>query len=314
MKGYDEKRVRKKKERLEKLRDRSDEKELDLRETREDIKDCELDILDESRSEQIAFLEDSLQQNLDKISSDENLLIEECGNEEVFFLDVHLKKKSKIMYLGRWPMDRSKSIYELKYSNTSRFITRYPNDDDLAPFKFLEEEVEPLDEHTHQGHLNHHIWYLDDEYEFEAFKGLVIDSLFRSRYCEEGWHGLEKLFNSLREEYEKILPERIMDPDMPTSAYLNRRGSDLKGRILEHALENDLTIKESIVSLKMSDQEFSKIYDEMKRPISKKMRELKKAFGPYLDPVNTAVKGDETQVAKHGDMDHVYDTDRMKTP
>jgi len=44
----------------------------------------------------------------------------------------------------------------------------------------------------------------------------------------------------------------------------------------------------------MSDQEFSKIYDEMKRPISKKMRELKKAFGPYLDPVNTAVKGDET--------------------
>lgn len=294
MKGSDEERVRKKKERLEKLRWELDDKQLDLRKVKEDIKRCESDIHDENRGEQIAFLEDSLQHNLDKISSDENLLLEECGNEEVFFLDVHLQKKGKTTYLGRWPMDKSKSILELKYSNTSRIITRYPNDEDLAPFKFLEEEVEPLDEHTHQGHLNHHIWCLNDEHEFEAFKGLVLDSLFRSRYCEEGWEGLEKLFNSLREEYEKILPERITDSDISTSVYLDRRGSDLKGRILEHALENDLTIKESIVSLKMSDQEFSKIYDEMKRPISKKMRELKKAFGPYLDPVNTAVKGDET--------------------
>ncbi len=230
---------------------------------------------------EISFLKNELPKNLEKISPEETLLIEKGGNQDFFFLDLLLLEDDDPVYLGRWPSDAD---YHAR--NSSRIMTNRQDDQDLGPYKYIEEEIETIDGHDHGYDLNHCTWKISGE-ELQAFKGLVCDSEFRDIYRKEGWSGLKELANFLRDKLDEVYPDvrdvfegdDFNNPMVPYKIY-----REVERRIINHGLENeDLTVKEAITALKLKDKEFSERFEKRKKIIRDRLDELEEAFGNYFD-------------------------------
>jgi len=246
---------------------------------------------------QVGYLKNNLQDNLKKISPEETLLIKKGGSKDFFFLDIYLIKDNRPIYLGRWPCDADTTYHR----DHSRIMSTLGDDEDIGPYKFLqEEEIEIIDEDD-QSALKHQTWKIDRKEDFKAFRGLICNPRFREIYSKRGWKGLRReIRDDLRARLGDVYPD-VSDFELfekrdnfrdPISSFgiCKRLGSKiinypLDQKIIKYALDSndDLTVKEAITALKLDDQKFAEAYEKRKNLIQNKLNDLEGAFGHYLN-------------------------------
>lgn len=274
-----------KKEELREVKERLVKKEKELRKLEAKKNKLESKLSKETNKvkDQINYLKNYLSINIEKISSKKTLLIEEGGNPDFFFLDIYLVEDTSPMFLGRWPCDAD------GYDNNSfRIMTSHWDDPDLAPFKFLEEELEPNSEHEHDGsELTHRTWKIDKGEKLIAFENLICNSHFSEIYSKKGFNGLRNLREDLKKRLDDVFPDisDLLREDNFRKAFITRKEfKKPTDMILNYALDNkDLTISEVLVALKLEDEEFAKKLEKRKNLIRNRLTDLENAFGHYLN-------------------------------
>lgn len=284
-----------KRQKLEEIGNKLEEKrkEISKLEAKKDKLESESRKEDNKVEQQVSYLKNNLRINVQKISSEKPLLIEEGGNKDFFFLDIYLVEDSSPMFLGRWPCDADG--YD---DNSSRIMCNRRDDPDLAPFKFLKEELEPNSDHEYDGYdLNHRTWIIEKAEDLRAFENFIHNSHYREIYRKDGWEGLNNLVQVLKNRLNDVYPDvsdlKLLEEDgirYPISPFdMSRRfGSKFNypvhKKIIKYGLENDdLTVKEAITALKLDDQKFAEQYERKKNIIQDTLDDLKEAFGHYLN-------------------------------
>jgi len=249
-----------KRKELEKLKDELRKKEKEATKTRRKVKNIERKLSGARRRRP--------RNRIGEMTKDDVLLVEECGDGDQVRMDLYKRKNGHFEYLTSIPT---------KFDKRGRRKSHLgiPRSADEGALRFLEEEVEPVEDHYHGDGLDHRIYELTDR-DLVAFVRLVEDDELSRVYSEEGWEGVEELYKTLWNELKKSCPE-----------FTGRRRrrhlhETLKERILEYAEENDLTPREAVTALKLEDQRFAERCEENKQLIRTRINEIEKTFFPHL--------------------------------
>lgn len=272
-------------EKLDDLKRKLSEKQKEVKELKDRIKD----VKDGLRKNGVSFSPSRVVDLLEKLSSDDTVLAEECGASEIFSVDLYLIKDGETVYLGRRPgyEDRRHRRYR-----SSR--VRSPERGGVV--KFIKEEVEPVREHEHEGGLTHRTWLLTGD-ELRIFKRLISDFDLSRLYYEEGWQGLKEYYRELKGRYEKKYPtfsspERVFS--YPTSKRYGLR--DMRVKLMDYAGENDLTLKEAVAGLKLENPKFAERYEESKSSLLDEMRWIEDLLSEYTSVGSYDNEGYEKEV------------------
>ncbi len=274
--------VREKKKELEELTDELQQKEKRVKDIRSKISELKEDIAVEQKK----VLRGDQRAVFDEISEGGKMVIEECRGVGNFTVDMYAVKSGEIRYLGRRPKARRTR----RRGRTRRRTSRRKNGVESGLLKFIKEELDPTDRHEHEGTLEHRVWKIQGG-ELKALRTLMEKRQLDHLYHQEGWKGIAKLAEDLRERCSRDCPafEKEFTSRTGRKGSLRRRGRydgkmlALREDILEYMGENDVTLREAVTALKLNDAQFAKTYERMMKSMEERLEKIEKAFGPYIE-------------------------------
>lgn len=252
--------LEKKKEKLEEMREEYDRKEKEAGKLRNKIRNMERKLWNYGVLSQNTRTENVIAE----LQEEDKIFVEETGLGEDRAVDLYVLKDGKKRYLGRRRKEKRKSR-RLRGKRSSRHAIQ----------KFVEEEVEPVGSHSHEG-IKHRIWRIEGD-DLRVLKEFYRHRNLRQVYEEEGWEGIEYKWDLLEEYKDRHYPfsDREFEPGYQDPIRLREK-------ILEYADKNDVTVKEAVAALKLEDENFAENYDLQKGKCRKQVKSIKRVFGPYL--------------------------------
>lgn len=205
---------------------------------------------------------------LPDVTAGDTIFLEECSSEEFFSVDAYLIHDDLSVHFGRIPPgnDVNSLVHQKNY----------------GPLKFIREELESMEGHSHGHSLNHRCWNISGQ-ELLVFKHLVLESELEKVYSMQGWKGIERAVGMLKKMIENPhLIDLLEDQIFSFGHRRDHRIRVLRDEIMAYASENELTPKEAVVALKIKNSDFARRFEDEKDHWKKKLKLIEDVFMPYI--------------------------------
>lgn len=155
---------------------------------------------------------------------------------------------------------------------------------------FIDNEAELIDSHCHGNGIEHRIWKITGR-NMEIFRKIISSSpsKYQMSYWEKhGLKGVKEKIEHLKKFAENpllirdLLTRRLGSREIRVSSKFRKNDLSMKTKILRYSRENNLSVDETIVALRMKDDEFSETYEELKNELWKRAESWKDVFAPYF--------------------------------
>ncbi len=172
------------KKKLGRLKAGIERKESMIRRLRDQIFNLKCDLL----RKKPGFLNGYGNGILKELGKEGKLFIEECGENEGITVDLYAVKGDITRYIGRKPEERAKPPYGEMNQGKSESKRRKRGPPRLGYINFIEEELDPVEVHKHDGSLEHRTWEAQGR-DLEALFTLMDERKVSQAYLENGWKG-----------------------------------------------------------------------------------------------------------------------------